>query len=486
MEVEQKDYSELNISAKTANEIYQNLGELVPEQATEFSISGTPFNPSNIALSVIKEGNLPFTPDKFQVETWHALANKLSVILTAPCSSGKMIVASKAVDIMRKVTMVEDGVALGFVPLSFIAEEVQRSNSDDVACVTMAGDVRLDGQQTVNMSDNIDSLVSGKYKLIILHAESATSPEGKRLIDRLESEGKLVFIFVDEIHKSLKLHWGGKFRCDMQSVPAYVRSKAVFPWVPVLAMTATLTREEETEVQEMLCINKKKLVKISASPVQNHTKLINILRPNTFDGVFNLDKTLKTPGTIHLLKCLVLDEFDACAQTNTFSKLKKTIIFVKDVKKDGIPLNDYLILKYKHIPIRQRPWVLNHSEIDAVTTEHLIKSCENDQLRIIITSSNLLMGVNIPGLKTAIMLGPFSMMADLQQALGRVGRRELGGRGLSVLYNCWNLTDLSRNTSPEVVQYCKTNDCLKQYTHEHFTNEKKTFGGSWCCSNCTD
>ena len=58
-------------------------------------------------------------------------------------------------------------------------------------------------------------------------------------------------------------------------------------------------------------------------------------------------------------------------------------------------------------------WVLNHSKKMAVSTEHLRKSLENDQLKLIITSSSMLMGLNVSGLKIAVMLGPLSMMADL-------------------------------------------------------------------------
>ena len=83
----------------------------------------------------------------------------------------------------------------------------------------------------------------------------------------------------------------------------------------------------------MASFSSKSLVRITASPVQTNCKLVNISRPNTFDGVYNDDGTLKYPGTIHLLKRLILDDFDNCLLNGNISNFKKTIIFVKNVKK---------------------------------------------------------------------------------------------------------------------------------------------------------
>ena len=96
------------------------------------------------------------------------------------------------------------------------------------------------------------------------------------------------------------------------------------------------------------------------------------------------------------------------------------------------------------------------------------------------------MGVNLSKFRIAIMLGPYEAMADILQALGRTGRREEGGRALSILYNCWNKTDLSRNTSNSVIDFCHTKKCLKSFSHKFFTGEDNIFGGYWCCSNCDE
>ena len=98
----------------------------------------------------------------------------------------------------------------------------------------------------------------------------------------------------------------------------------------------------------------------------------------------------------------------------------------------------------------------------------------------------MLMGLNLRKYYIVIMLGPYGMMADLIQALGRAGRREeSGGRGQSLLYCCWNKTDLCRNTSAKVIEFCNTIGCLNTFVHKHFMGEDITFGGQWCCNNCS-
>lgn len=247
-------------------------------------------------------------------------------------------------------------------------------------------------------------------------------------------------------------------------------------------MSATLNVAERKEAQENLCISTKTLVTISASPVHDHIKVVNILRPNTFEGKEDDNGNLLEPGTIHLLNRLVLDEFDLSSRNN-FENFQKTIIFVKNVD-EGILINDELAAKYPYIPIHHRPWVLNHSRKKPVSRAAIAKGCDNGHYKLIITTSTMLMGLNIPKVRRVIMLGPFGMMGDHLQALGRAGRREDGGRAQSIYYNCWNKTDLVHHVSDSVRQFCETDQCLKVFCDRHFGWEGNIHGGAWCCSNC--
>ena len=474
----------LNISQAEADSNYRQCGTKMEEPGIRYTVSGPSTDEKPIVNDVIANAELPYQPEQFQVKTWNSIANKNDVILVAPCGSGKMVTAELCVDIMRKMTGVQDGVGLGIMPLSAIMREAIQKNSN-VAFITMEGGVETgpgeETTETLKASDSLESLKQGKYKLILAHIESLDSEEGRQFVDGLEEAGKLVFIFVDEVHKNLPSQWGKEsFRKEMSVVPASLRTQTVFQWVPILAMTATLAVSEMKEVQDMLCIRRNNLVVISSTPVQPQHKMCNILRPSCF-----YPTSSKEPGTKQLLDRLILSEFDKCVVGNNFSKFPKTLIFVKNIK-EGIEINDLLSYRHKNVPLYNRPWAFTHSQKKSVSTEAINRGLDNDLLKLIICSPTLLMGVNLSKFRICIMLGPYEMMADICQAMGRTGRREEGGRAMSVLYNCYNKTDLSRNTSTDVIKFCEFKHCLKSYTHKYFTNEIEQFGGEWCCSNCND
>ena len=91
------------------------------------------------------------------------------MVLTAPCGSGKFATADLGVDVMRKVTGIEDGLGIGLLPLSSIMVEMQKNRSD-IAFLTMEGQIQVndDDMRPVILSDTTENIVkSGKYKLIL-------------------------------------------------------------------------------------------------------------------------------------------------------------------------------------------------------------------------------------------------------------------------------------------------------------------------------
>ena len=473
--------AKLMISQSSAERHFNKCGSIIQEPVVEYTESRA-VKDNSVVQAVLNRAQLTFQPEEFQLKTWNSICNKDSVVLTAPCSSGKMLTAELSVDIMRELTGVPDGVGLGILPLSAIMRETIKKNKQ-VAFMTMEGDIESgeEGTEKICFSDTMENLVEGKYKVILGHVESLDSDQGRALLEALEEKGQLVFVFIDEVHKFLPSQWGrDSFRKDMSVVPASVRTQTVAPWVPILAMTATLTVGEVTEVKEMLCIKDDKLVVITSSPVQPQHKIYNVLRPNSFYRSVNGD-----PGTKELLDRLILRQFDNCIVKNSFQHFSRTIIFIKHIK-EGIEINDLLTYRYKSIPVFNRPWIFNHSGKKSVSSHKMEQLLENETIQLIVCSPKLLMGVNLSKFRIAIMLGPYEAMADILQALGRTGRREEGGRALSILYNCWNKTDLSRNTSNSVIDFCHTKKCLKSFSHKFFTGEDNIFGGYWCCSNCDE
>lgn len=314
------------------------------------------------------------------------------------------------------------------------------------------------------------------------HAESFNTPEGIDLVEELEEEGKIVFVFIDEVHKSLYNHWGGQFRRDMLTIPATIRAQTVDPTnIPVLAMSATLTLEERKEVEKELCIDSKSVVFISACPIQPNMKLMNIVRNNKFGD--EIDDVVTEEGDLQLLKKIFLAKFEQCIHDNDFSNFKKTMVFVKNLN-DAISINNYLCTKYSFIPVESRPWVINHSKKQSVSSHDISVRSDEGSIQLYLTTNTMLMGLNIPQIRIVVMLGPLSMLADLLQALGRASRREEEGRARCVLYTLYNNRDLVHHVSPCVVDFCKSVSCLKKFCNNHFGWPDAPSGGDWCCSVC--
>lgn len=225
---------------------------------------------------------------------------------------------------------------------------------------------------------------------------------------------------------------------------------------------------------------------------------MNLLRPKKsidFKGDWNTDGILEQPGTQQLLDRIVLDFFDEAMLKKDFSNFKTTIIFTNT--KLGPELNNYLGLKYPGIPQEQRPWMWNHSERDKATVQDLFNRVQPGhphQIRIIITTTCMLMGLNIPDISIVVNLGEVSNLSDLWQAAGRGGRR-IGGVGpeknrlSSIVYNLLNPEDMAHHTNQSVKNFMKSTSCLRRgenglMKHFGWESDSSRPPDLNCCSNC--
>ena len=135
-------------------------------------------------------------------------------------------------------------------------------------------------------------------------------------------------------------------------------------------------------------------------------------------------------------------------------------------------------MRFLRAAFRDLAMFFNNSEQKSVSSQKIYQFLQNKTIQLIICSPKLLIGVNLSKFHITIKKGPY------ERALGRIGRREEGGQALSILYNCWNKTNLGRNTSSCMIDFCLARDCLKTFSPKFFTGEDRTFGGDWCCSTC--
>ena len=193
-------------------------------------------------------------------------------------------------------------------------------------------------------------------------------------------------------------------------------------------------------------------------------------------------------GTAQILEKLVLKHFDQAMKMNNLSTFKTTIIFTNSVMASD--LQDYLICKYPGIPEEQRPWVVNHSKKEEIDKEDIFNRTAVDhpqRIRLIITTTCMLMGINVPKADIVINLGCMANLSDGVQALGRVGRRDGSTdkvRPIGIMYNLLNSTDMAHHTAQSVKEFMNSDTCLTAYLEHHFGWNETSVANCMRCSNC--
>ena len=114
----------------------------------------------------------------------------------------------------------------------------------------------------------------------------------------------------------------------------------------------------------------------------------------------------------------------------------------------------------------------------------------NGNIFLFVTTSVMLLGLNIKDIHIVILFSPFGSLNSLLQAGGRSGRRcENGTRNKSVVYTLFNNSEIRANhpnQDKNVREYYTTQKCLKNYMHSFFSLVNiPSQPLDWCCSNCS-
>ena len=133
---------------------------------------------------------------------------------------------------------------------------------------------------------------------------------------------------------------------------------------------------------------------------------------------------------------------------------------------------------------------MTHSKLSKSDETVLQRRMKAGDIMLFLTTSRLLLGVNIPGVNLIVMVRPPSKEHALVQACGRAGRlKENGLRETSMIVCLYNSQDLSeKSISPGVKELCNNKDtCLKQILRQVFVGDyaaSANTSSAWCCSNC--
>ena len=181
-------------------------------------------------------------------------------------------------------------------------------------------------------------------------------------------------------------------------------------------MTATASKNEERKICE-LCDMRDPVI-LRSNPVTENHLYFKIRRPPSCYGFrANIDGK---PSTLGLLKILILDKFIECIQSG--EEPKTTIIFVQSFQELE-NINNYLLVQLRNILRgKNKPWLVNHSAVGKLTKIDNQKRVENGQIKLFITTSVMLCGIDLPNVDMVVVTRPFSHLSSVIQAGGRGGR----------------------------------------------------------------
>ncbi|GLB51829.1 ATP-dependent DNA helicase RecQ2 [Neptunitalea chrysea] len=200
-----------------------------------------------------------------------SVLNNKDTIALLPTGGGKTIC-------FQVPAMVKDGICIVVSPLvALMKEQMQKLTEKNIRALAITG-----GLSKADLDATLDNAIYGNYKFLYLSPERL---QQELVIERIKRMD-VSMIAIDEAHCISQ--WGNNFR------PAYRNCKILkelFPTCPLIALTATATKQVLEDIQENLSIQNATLFKSSfARPnvaymtlkeENPNFKLVQILRKNT-------------------------------------------------------------------------------------------------------------------------------------------------------------------------------------------------------------
>ncbi len=307
-----------------------------------------------------------------------------------------------------------EGVTLVVSPLiALMKDQVQNLKQKNIAAEAI-----FSGLHKREVERIFDNCTFGDTKILYLSPERLANPDA---IERIK-QMKVAILVVDEAHCISQ--WGYDFR------PPYLKIAAIrpfFPKIPVLALTATATKEVVQDIQQRLEFSVNNIFQKSFS------------RSNLSYVVFNQEH--KDPKMLDILQ-----------------KVKgSAVVYVKNRKKTK-DISQYLL---RH----QISADFYHAGLEMEERSKKQDNWINNKTRVMVSTNAFGMGIDKPDVRTVIHLDlPESLEAYFQEA-GRAGRDEAKAYCV-LLYNLSDKIQLERNfilSFPEIDEIKNTYRALGSY-----------------------
>ncbi|XP_052813197.1 bifunctional 3'-5' exonuclease/ATP-dependent helicase WRN-like isoform X2 [Mya arenaria] len=307
-----------------------------------------------------------------------------------------------------------------------------------------------------------DNLMRGEYRVLYITPEFATV--GTDVLSRLDDCVGIDLIAIDEAH--CVSQWGHDFRDAYRQLG---KLRALFPNVPIMALTATATPEVRLDICRSLKL-KNPMVTCSGFDRPNLFLTVN---QKCGDVKHDLTTRMEQDGNKHRFP-------------------GPTIIYCPTKKDTDMVANVVKGMKVPCLPY--------HAGLTPKARKEAHKKFVNDEIQVVVATVAFGMGIDKPDCRMVIHYGAPKDIESYYQEVGRAGRDGLPSECHTFYTNKdfntarFLLKDIQNvkfkqhklNMLTKMTQYLSASTCRRRILLSHFDskNLEQVGGTANCCDNC--
>ena len=293
--------------------------------------------------------------------------------------------------------MVMDGLCLVVTPLiALMKDQVDNLRQRKIKALSV-----YSGMSHQEILITLDNAILGDYKFLYVSPERLSTDLFLKKLQNMN----ICLLVVDESHCISQ--WGYDFRPSYMNI-ANVREH--FPEIPVLALTATATKDVVSDIQQSLHFR------------QEHVFRKSFERKNLVYVVRNTDDKLG-----ELVR--IIDKIQGSAIVYVRSRVRTKEIAL-ELQKKGISADFY------------------HAGLSGEDKMRKQNAWKNDECRIIVSTNAFGMGIDKPDVRIVVHMDLPNSLEEYYQEAGRAGRDEKKSYAV-LLYNKTDSSKLKKRISDE-------------------------------------